>query len=113
MDIFSRIYHILRARAGADSEPLAGGEWREFTRGESSHQGTPGEDPVLARFYANLEIPYGSDLATAKAAWKSMMKKYHPDRHSQDAEKREVANELCAELTRSYQELEKALAPSR
>lgn len=112
MDIFSRIYHILRARAGADDEPLAGGAWREFTREGSSQQEPLGEDPVLAKFYANLEIPYGSDLATAKAAWKNLMKKYHPDRHSQDAEKRKVANELSAELTRAYQELERALAPS-
>ena len=39
-----------------------------------------------------------------------MMKKYHPDSHAQDPAKRQVANELCAELTRAYRELERALS---
>jgi DnaJ-class molecular chaperone len=38
------------------------------------------------------------------------MKQYHPDMHSRDASKKKVADELCAELTRAYQELERVLA---
>jgi DnaJ-class molecular chaperone len=38
------------------------------------------------------------------------MKQYHPDMHSTDADKKEVADELCAELTRAYQELTRALS---
>ena len=60
---------------------------------------------MLAGYYGNLEIPYGSDLHTVRAAWKRMMKKYHPDLHGEDAQKRQVAGELTAELTRAYQEL--------
>jgi DnaJ-domain-containing protein 1 len=64
-----------------------------------------GENAELAGYYANLEIPYGSNLRTVRAAWKHMMNKYHPDLHGADAQKRQVAGELTAELTRAYQEL--------
>ncbi len=33
----------------------------------------------LAPYYANLEIPVGSCRGTVKKAWKTQMKKYHPD----------------------------------
>ena len=39
-----------------------------------------------------------------------MMKKYHPDRHAQDPEKRRIADDLTAELTQAFQELERRLA---
>jgi curved DNA-binding protein CbpA len=42
-----------------------------------------------------------------------MLKKYHPDLHGDDPEKRRVANELTAELTRAYRELEKALTTGK
>jgi DnaJ-class molecular chaperone len=62
----------------------------------------------LAGYYANLEIPYGSDQETVRAAWKQMMKKYHPDLHGEDPEKRRIAGELTAELTHAYQALVQA-----
>lgn len=121
MDVLSRLYHILRSRSGGDHEPFTNASEDNFADGsdtdwsgfndsrqeQSTHQV---QDPVLAGYYANLEIPYGSDLGTAKVAWKKMMKQYHPDLHSSDPDKRKIANELCAELTRAYQELERLLA---
>jgi curved DNA-binding protein CbpA len=77
--------------------------------GESRTTGVQ-QDPVLAAYFANLEIPYGSDVATVKKAWKKMMKKYHPDLHSSDPDKRNVANRLCTELTHAYQELTRLLS---
>ena len=116
MDVFSRLYHTLRARGAGDGdefgEPLVAGAVRTgWSTGSDSKQAqneqnaTSRQDPGLAGYYANLEIPYGSDISTAKEAWKNMMKQYHPDLHSSDPEQRKVANELCAELTRAYQEL--------
>ena len=34
------------------------------------------ETDLLAKYYANLEIPVGSDRETIKTAWKMQMKKY-------------------------------------
>ena len=116
MDVLERVYRILRAQI-----PPADGDvgWdeadpshREFNYGTGSEsQGASAAqdaavDPGLARCYANLEIPYGSGLEEARRAWKRMLKKYHPDLHARDPEKRRVANQLTAELTKAYREIE-------
>jgi DnaJ-domain-containing protein 1 len=67
------------------------------------------KDAEIARYYANLEIPYGADLETVRKAWKILLRKYHPDLHSDDAEKVRVANELVQGLNNAYKELEKRL----
>ncbi len=66
-------------------------------------------DDKLAQYYANLEIPYGSDLETAKKAWKELLKKYHPDRHSNEPAKREISNNLTSKLNEAFKEIEKHL----
>lgn len=66
-------------------------------------------DP-LAEYYANLEIPVGSDRATIKKAWKAQMKKYHPDLHSADPEKKRIAEELTRQLNQAHRILDAALS---
>ena len=66
-------------------------------------------DPILATYYANLELPYGADLERVKKAWKKMVRKYHPDLHGADPAKRQLANELSQGLNRAYEELKKRL----
>jgi len=117
MDIISRLYRIARAQATTWLEdpprtaPAAGGggpETADETRRRPSSR--PADtDPRLEKYYANLELPYGADLAQVRAAWKRMMKTYHPDLHSQDPGKRQVANELTVRLTEAYEELQTAL----
>ncbi|NIW78575.1 MAG: DnaJ domain-containing protein [Calditrichae bacterium] len=63
-------------------------------------------DPELAKYYANLEVPYGSDLPTVRQAWKGLLRKYHPDLHSNDPEKQQIANQLVQELNHAYEVLE-------
>ena len=65
-------------------------------------------DP-LAEYYANLEIPVGSDRATIKKAWKTQMKKYHPDLHCADPEKKRIAEELTRQLNQAHRILDTAL----
>ena len=64
-------------------------------------------DP-LEKYYANLEIPVGSDRETIKTAWKTQMKKYHPDLHGSDPKKKQIAEELTRELTHAYRTLDSA-----
>lgn len=66
-------------------------------------------DPRLAGYYANLELPYGAPLTEVRSAWRRLMKQYHPDLHSRDPAKRQVADELTARLTEAYRQLEAAL----
>jgi DnaJ-domain-containing protein 1 len=83
----------------------------EFDASESRRTQKPkqAEDP-LARYYANLEIAPGADREAVKSAWKRMMKKYHPDLHDTDPEKRRTADELTRRLTESYRILDKELS---
>ncbi len=62
-------------------------------------------DP-LEKYYANLEIPVGSDRATIKSAWKTQMKKYHPDLHCSDPTKKQIAEDLARQLTEAYRTLD-------
>ena len=64
---------------------------------------------LLAECYANLEIPVGSNRATIKKAWKTQMKKYHPDLHCADPEKKRIAEELTRQLTQARNTLDAAL----
>ena len=120
MEIFRRLYNV--ARIHLSELPSDGGEQAGAGSGNGSRWNEPdadwgkhteAEDPELASYYANLEIPYGSDLDTARAAWRRLMKKYHPDLHGADPEKRELANGLSAQLTHAYRELEAALNVKR
>ena len=116
MDLFRRLIEIGRSRLNdrlRDEAPRF--ETEGFERGNTDPREEPGGhrsdvDPALAEYYANLELPYGSDLETVRAAWRRMMKQYHPDRHARDEEKRRTADELTARLTRAYRELETALS---
>jgi DnaJ-domain-containing protein 1 len=107
-----RLYHILRSYVHSGQRTTVeaewdSGPWQQEAGGK--RDAGPARDPRLAGYYANLEVPYGADLETVRSAWRRMMKKYHPDLHHSDPEKRRVANELCAELTRAYRELERVL----
>ena len=103
--LLRRLFHLTRAQVGSPSPPPS--------RGEDPGPGRPDPAPndELAGYYAKLEIPCGSDRETVRAAWKGMMRKYHPDLHGADPEKRRLAGELTANLTRAYQELAAVLEP--
>jgi len=61
---------------------------------------------LFSKYYANLEIPVGSDRKTIKTAWKIQLKKYHPDLHGSDPEKKQIAEELTRKLNEAYSTLE-------
>lgn len=118
--MFKRLIDIARANLNHLSEKKAEGKNStdsihepafDFDASESGQTSQPkqAEDP-LARYYANLEISPGADREAVKTAWKRMMKKYHPDRHHSDPEKRKTADELTRRLTESYQILDKELS---
>lgn len=66
------------------------------------------QDP-LAKYFANLELPTTANRREVKASWKRLMKKYHPDLHSTDGQKREIATELSQGLTEAYKILDTEL----
>ena len=125
MGILSRLIDLARSRVEADRPdayardsrvhgPGSEAEWGSSADGGSAAADEPpARDPRLAECYANLEVPYGADMNTVRAAWRQLVKQYHPDLHALDPERRRVADELTAQLTLAYRHLEDhALADS-
>ncbi|MBF0275393.1 MAG: J domain-containing protein [Nitrospinae bacterium] len=120
MSIFERIFDNARAQIGSFYH--AGEDFdfdafdtlfeneefqQEFQEEQQSHQNDFNKE--LADCYATLEIPFGSGLEITRNAWKTMMKKYHPDKHSNNPEKLELATKISVEVTASYKFIENYL----
>ena len=82
---------------------------KEFAKAVRASAEKQAQDPDMARWYANLEIPYGSDLDEVNRARKRMMARYHPDRYANDPEAADRANELVLALNQAHAELVKRL----
>ncbi len=67
-----------------------------------AHQTTRSGQKTIREYYANLEVPYGSDLETVKESYRRLMRRYHPDRYANDSDMEEIATELSQELTQAY-----------
>lgn len=131
MGIFKRFVNIVQSDIGSFLDKL---EQRQANRSRSSNKksyehdnyrfrnsykksdfndkadNSKSHDTKLEQYYANLEIPYGSDLETSKMAWKRLMKRYHPDLYSKDQSKVELATKLTSKLNEAFREIEKACA---
>jgi DnaJ-domain-containing protein 1 len=80
---------------------VSSGETINF-HGQSEYKDTFSPSDPLAKYYANLEIPVGSNQKIIKNAWKKQLKKYHPDLHYSDPEKKIVAEKLTRQLNEAY-----------
>ena len=95
----------------AQGRTSAGGA-RGRAGGRASGPSGPGGNSEAARVqkaYAVLELPVGSDFETVRKSYRALMRKYHPDRHTQTPEKQRAANEVAQRLTDAYKLLEKRL----
>jgi len=72
--------------------------------GAQSRKPTPEDE--LRRAYAALEVPFGADFATVRKSYRALMRKYHPDRHTDSPEKQKSATELAQKLSAAYQVIE-------
>ena len=112
MNIFSRLSRIVEswlssAESNFNYSRTSDKNYSDYSR--HTEQQAEATDPKIAEYYANLEIPYGSDLAAVKDAWKKMMRQYHPDLHASDPKKRQTAELLTQRLNTAYEELTKYL----
>jgi DnaJ-domain-containing protein 1 len=69
----------------------------------------PGPVDDVARAYAVLEVPPGSSFEVVRRSYRTLMRKYHPDRHAHAPEKQKAATELAQKLTEAYRLLERRL----
>ena len=117
MDVLNRLYRLLRANVEWDPDVADGvgaghrgaEPFAQNSRWVRDHEPTAKVDSRLAGYYANLELQYGAGADQVREAWRRLMKKYHPDLHATDPEKRQIAGQLTAELTEAYTKLSAAL----
>ncbi len=120
MSLFSRAGRLLRREV---SERWRARSWRAVQRQargpDPTREGTqpvPDEpadplgeeaeqDPTLARYYANLELPYGADIEAVREARRRLLKRYHPDLHSADPTRKRTATAVAQGLNRAHDEL--------
>jgi DnaJ-domain-containing protein 1 len=70
---------------------------------------TMSESLRVQKAYAALEVKPGADFATVRQAYRTLMRKYHPDHHTESPAKQRAANEVAQRLTEAYKLLEKRL----
>lgn len=58
--------------------------------------------PGVARAYADLELSPDATLEQARAAWKRLVLRYHPDKFGADPKKLAVATRVTARLTAAW-----------
>ena len=78
--------------------------------GSAGGRSVPPQDAVQARYYANLELPYGADIDAVREARRRLLKRYHPDLHSADPGKKQTATQLAQGLNHAHDELVSRLA---
>jgi DnaJ-domain-containing protein 1 len=89
---------------GARASEQAGPGSTRATGGAQARK--PASDDELRRAYTALEVPLGSDFATVRKSYRTLMRKYHPDRHAGSPEKQKAATELAQKLSAAYQLIE-------
>jgi DnaJ-domain-containing protein 1 len=62
-------------------------------------------DDRLRSDYANLEVPYDSDIEAVKASYKRLVLKYHPDKHAADPERQKIALEIMKKINQSFERI--------
>ena len=65
----------------------------------------PPADESLRADYANLEVPFGSDIETIRNSYKTLMLRYHPDKHAGDPEKQRIALEITKKVNQSFERI--------
>jgi DnaJ-domain-containing protein 1 len=91
---------------GRDHKPGSRAQSRAHAKAPPSR---PNGRKTIHDYYANLEVPFGSDLDTVKAAYRRLMRSYHPDRFANDPEMEAMATRLSQELAEAYQAIESYL----
>lgn len=120
MSIPSRIWRLIRSEVnsrlgnfGPSQQPSYDYDetynWQEPEDTTYEDASFKDEGSRLIQYYRVLELPNGASLEEVRGAYKTLMKKYHPDKF-QDPQKRAEATELVKKINGAYTELVKALS---
>ncbi|WP_250630066.1 J domain-containing protein [Rhodoflexus caldus] len=120
--MFDRIFKIIRANIGdaLSQEPQMDSLERELYRqyqeqmrkaaAEPAYEQTPPPPAYSAEelgYYQALEVQPGATFEQIKAAYKLMVKKYHPDRFPNEPDKQKTAIQITQRINIAYSYFEK------
>ncbi len=93
------------ARGGPGPGPAGPGAGSKSSG--SSRAPRPGStEAQVADWYRTLNLAVGADMAEVKAAYRQLMRRYHPDLHAANPQKQKAANELSMRVTSAYNGLQ-------
>jgi hypothetical protein len=86
---------------------MRGGTGRRESREQKgqARKPRPPADESLRQDYANLEVAFGADIETVKKSYKTLMMRYHPDKHAGNPEKQRVALEITKKINESFERI--------
>lgn len=89
--------------------PERGGGAPPHSEPETQPTASREADPVLARCYAELGVPYGADFPEVRRAWRRLMRTHHPDVQGDDAERQRIGTEHVKRFNRAFEEIGRRL----
>ncbi len=95
-DAWEELDEYMRGGTGGHSGRAGGRQWGPPHRPA---------DESLRQDYANLEVPFGADIETVRKSYRSLILRYHPDKHAGDAEKHRVALEITKKINESFERI--------
>ena len=107
-NLAARFGRVRDAHRPADREPYREPD-RDAYREPQPAPPRSDRDPVLAGYYANLELPYGADREAVRGARRRLLARYHPDRFATDPDKARLADGLVKGINHAHDELLKSL----
>ena len=87
---------FIRARLNIKTEPK-----RVKEKGEKIKEEL--EAGAEREYYANLELPFGSSFSAIKKNYRTLIHKYHPDRHHADPSNYMLAKEVSVKLNEAFE----------
>ncbi|MFP4363879.1 MAG: J domain-containing protein [Spirochaetia bacterium] len=67
--------------------------------------GASGPPQELAQDYKNLEVSFGTNFDEVRKSYKVLIRKYHPDRFSNDPDRLKAATEIAKKINYSFQRI--------
>ena len=115
--MLSRLFNVLRANinAGRPARNSAEPEY-EYENKNQEQDGTQKpeqvKDPVKLKeleYLSNLELKEGASFEQIKGSYKSLIRKYHPDKFHGNEQQRKVAEQVTSRLNEAFAYFEKKM----
>jgi DnaJ-domain-containing protein 1 len=115
---YDRLGNILRDRLDSDEDPFETWEAHEGKTRQAGNSRERTPPPKLNKSRARISVPPelvsdfkvlgllpGESMETCKAAWKRLLKKYHPDANAQNPEEQDRSTRLSSNINDSYRKI--------